>query len=114
MPTKKKTESTETAQETMLSTPALRSSIVQPRISEKATKMAESNKYVFVVAKSANKIDVKKAIETAYKVKVQQVNIVNTMGKQKNSGKVAGKTSNFKKAIVTLRKGEKIGTEAAI
>lgn len=82
--------------------------LLQPRISEKAGKLVSLNKYVFAVLKSANKVEVKKAVEKHYKVRVVQVNMVNTQGKLKNFGRIAGKTSGFKKAIVTLKKGDTI------
>ncbi len=82
--------------------------LVQPRISEKASHLAGLNKYVFKVRNSANKVEVKKAIESAYKVKVTQVNMITNHGKKRNFGRTAGKTSAFKKAIVTLKKGDKI------
>jgi large subunit ribosomal protein L23 len=82
--------------------------LIQPRISEKAGKMAQMNKYVFIVAASTNKIEVKKAVEAAYKVNVTQVNVVNNHGKKRNFGRTKGVTSDFKKAIVTLKKGDKI------
>ena len=89
-------------------TPGFRSVIVQPRISEKASHLSTVGKYIFVVAKSANKIEIKKAIEQSYKVKVTQVNIVNTEGKHRNYGRTSGKMSDFKKAIVTLAAGQHI------
>lgn len=82
--------------------------LVQPRISEKSGHLASLNKYVFKVKLSANKVEVKKAVENAYKVKVLQVNIVRNQGKKRNFGRMAGRTSAFKKAIVTLKSGEKI------
>ena len=82
--------------------------LVQPRISEKAGAMARMNKYVFKVGRGANKVEVKKAVELFYKVKVLQVNIVNNQGKLRNFGRTKGRTQGFKKAIVTLRKGDKI------
>lgn len=82
--------------------------LLQPRISEKAGKLVSLNKYVFAVLKSANKVEVKKAVEKHYKVRVIQVNMVNTQGKLKNFGRISGKTSGFKKAIVTLKKGDAI------
>lgn len=82
--------------------------LVQPRISEKAGHLASINKYIFNVRRGANKVEVKKAIERAYKVSVVKVNVINTEGKIKNSGRFSGKTSDFKKAIVTLKKGDKI------
>ena len=82
--------------------------LIQPRISEKAGAMAQMNKYVFLVATGTNKVEVKKAVEAAYKVKVIQVNVVNNKGKSRNFGRTKGTTSDFKKAIVTLKKGDKI------
>lgn len=82
--------------------------LIQPRISEKAGHLASVNKYVFNVKKGANKVEVKKAVERSFKVTVIKVNMINTEGKAKNSGRHAGKTSDFKKAVVTLKKGDKI------
>jgi len=82
--------------------------LLQPRVSEKAGKMAEMNKYVFIVAKASNKVEVKKAVEAAYKVRVTQVNIINNEGKSRTFGQAKGRTSDFKKAIVTLKQGDKI------
>lgn len=82
--------------------------LIQPRISEKAGKLAQMNKYVFMVAKATNKVEVKKAVEAAYKVKVLQVNVINNQGKSRTFGRVKGRTQGFKKAIVTLRQGDKI------
>lgn len=82
--------------------------LIMPRISEKASRLSQSNKYVFKVQRTANKVEIKKAIESAYKVKVTQVNIVNNQGKVRNFGQRSGKTSALKKAIVTLKTGDKI------
>ena len=82
--------------------------LIQPRVSEKAGHLASQNKYVFKVKTSANKIEVKKAIEGSYKVKVVQVNIVRNQGKNRTYGRASGRTSDFKKAIVTLKKGDTI------
>ena len=82
--------------------------LIQPRISEKAGHLAKLNKYVFKVATDTNKVEVKKAVEAAYKVKVTQVNIVRNLGKTRNFGNRKGMTSSFKKAIVTLRTGDSI------
>lgn len=86
----------------------LRAVLVKPRISEKSSQLAKLNKYVFNVAKSANKISVKSAVEQQYSVKVLQVNMVNTEGKSRNYGRTSGKMSDFKKAIVTIKEGQKI------
>src|SRR3990167_1773685 len=82
--------------------------LVQPRISEKASALAKLNKYVFVVKKKANKVEVKKAVESKYQVRVVQVNMVNTQGKTKSFGRTPGRTAAFRKAIVTLKEGDTI------
>ncbi len=82
--------------------------LLQPRISEKAGHLTSLNKYVFKVKTGANKVEVKKAVESFYKVKVVQVNMVRNQGKNRNFGRTTGRTSDFKKAIVTLKKGDKI------
>jgi large subunit ribosomal protein L23 len=88
--------------------------LLQPRISEKSAKLSQSGKYVFNVKKAANKVEIKKAVEGAYKVNVVQVNIVNNKGKIRNYGRTSGKTSGFKKAVVTLKSGQKIEMAEAI
>ncbi len=82
--------------------------IKQAWITEKAGDLSGLGKYVFVVDKKANKPEVKKAIESIYKVKVSDINIVNVKGKTKRLGRSVGKTSAYKKAIVTLKEGYKI------
>ena len=82
--------------------------LLSPRISEKSSHLATQNKYVFNVKKEANKVEIKKAVESVYKVKVVQVNILNTEGKKRNYGRTSGKMSDFKKAVVTLKKGDSI------
>ncbi|MBX4204729.1 MAG: 50S ribosomal protein L23 [Candidatus Doudnabacteria bacterium] len=77
-------------------------------LSEKSNLLSASGRYVFRVSKSTNKLEVKKAIEKVYDVHVADVNIMNIKGKTRRSGKIAGKTSNWKKAYVTLKAGEKI------
>ncbi len=102
----KKAENVSTASAVKV-TAGFRNILVQPRISEKAAKLQDSGKYVFKVAVTANKIEVKKAIENTYKVNVKQVNIIRVEGKDKN-GRQKGSTSNFKKAIVTLKAGQRL------
>ncbi len=72
----------------------------------------EFNRYGFVVEKSANKLDIKKAVEELYDVKVSEVNTMRYAGKRKQrhtkSGVSIGKTASFKKAVVTLAEGEVI------
>jgi len=75
---------------------------------EKGSVMMALNKYVFWVETSANKIEVKKAVEEMYKVKVSAVNTMIASGKPKRVRYALGKTSEWKKAIVTLSEGSKI------
>ena len=76
--------------------------IIRPIITEKSMEAVEAKKYVFEVAASANKIEIRKAIETIFGVKVQSVNTVNVMGKTKRMGVHVGKRADFKKAYVLL------------
>jgi large subunit ribosomal protein L23 len=82
--------------------------ILAPVVTEKSAKNAEKNVYTFKVAKSANKIQIKQAIEAAFGVKVLSVNTLNTKPKAKRVGRYTGTTKVYKKAIVTLKDGEKI------
>jgi large subunit ribosomal protein L23 len=82
--------------------------IQEPVISEQSTVMAEDGKYVFVVNKKANKIEIKQAVERLFNVKVDKVNTVNMMGKRKRRRFKIGKRPDWKKAVVTLVQGEKI------
>lgn len=82
--------------------------IIAPVITEKAAIQAEANIYTFKVAKNANKIEIKKAIEEAFGVKVVKVNTANTKAKDKRVGRYTGKTQTYKKAYITLADGEKI------
>jgi large subunit ribosomal protein L23 len=83
--------------------------IVRPLLTEKGTYLRERhNKVCFMVHPSANRREVKRAVEGALKVKVEKVNILNVMGKLKRSGRFEGKRPDWKKAIVTLKAGEKL------
>ena len=82
--------------------------IIAPVITEKAAIQAEANIYTFKVAKDANKIEIKKAIEEAFGVKVVKVNTANTKAKDKRVGRYTGKTKTYKQAFVTLKDGETI------
>ena len=87
--------------------------IIRPLITEKLTSLTEKlNKFGFVVKKSANKIQIKDAIEKTYGVSVTDINTVVYAGKIRSrntkSGVINGSTNAFKKAIVTLSKGETI------
>lgn len=76
--------------------------IIRPIITEKSMESVEMKKYVFEVAKDATKVDVRKAIEKIFGVKVMSVNTINVTGKEKRMGVHVGKTASFKKAVVRL------------
>ncbi len=87
--------------------------IIKPVITEKMTHLGETlNRYAFLVDKKANKLQIKKAVEEFYEVKVDSVNTLNSMGKLKSrytkAGYISGRKNSTKKAIVTLAKGETI------
>ena len=87
--------------------------IKKPVITEKMTAISEKlNRYAFIVDTRANKLQIKKAVEDLYGVKVKSVNTMNYEGKSKSrytkSGVITGKVSDTKKAIVTLAEGETI------
>jgi len=77
-------------------------------VSEKGNWLTSNSKYVFKVDKKANKIEIKRAIESVYDVHVMDVNVINTAGKRRRTGRTFGRTSDWKKAIVTLKPGDKI------
>lgn len=80
----------------------------RPVISEKSVGLVEENKYSFWVDTAANKIEIKAAVEKMFKVKVVEVRTMNVLGKMKRVGKSQGKKADRKKAIVTLKAGERI------
>ncbi len=83
--------------------------ILRPIITEKSTLVKETgNQYVFEVVRSANKIEIRKAVEKLFKVKVLDVRVSNMEGKKKRLGRFAGKRSDWKKAIVKLSPKDKI------
>ena len=83
--------------------------ILRPIITEKSTLVKETgNQYVFEVLRSANKIEIRKAVERLFKVKVIDVHVQNMEGKKKRLGRYAGKRSDWKKAIVKLSPKDKI------
>jgi len=89
-------------------------SVRQPIITEKATILSEQNKTVFKVHSGANKRSIKKNIEKLFKVNVIKVNIINTKTKKKiKQGRLSTK-SGYKKAIVTLKKGQSIDLTTGI
>jgi large subunit ribosomal protein L23 len=83
--------------------------IKAPIITEQSTKLIESqNKYTFKVDKKANKVEIKKAVEAIFEVKVLSVNTINVLPKYKKMGKYEGYKSAYKKAVVKLAEGQKI------
>ena len=80
--------------------------ILSPIFTEKMTNMADKAKYAFKIAARANKKDVKEAVEAIFSAKVENVNILNRKPKNKIFKGVRGKTTSYKKAIVTLEKGK--------
>jgi large subunit ribosomal protein L23 len=82
--------------------------LIEPWVTENTTAMLEINKYVFKIAPKASKKEVKNAIEGLYKVKVTAVNTINIPRKFKVQGRTQGWRTGFKKAIVTLKEGDKI------
>lgn len=88
--------------------------LASPRISEKAAIMTSAGTYVFNVPLSANKVEVRKAVEKQYKVKVVRVNMVRGEGKIVRRGKSVGQRADWKKALVTLKSGQKIEIHAGV
>lgn len=82
--------------------------IKKPVISEKSINQGETNKYTFLIADEADKVSVARAIEATYKVEVIKVNIVKLPAKTKRYGKRIGTRSSRKKAVVTLKAGDRI------
>ncbi len=81
--------------------------ILKPVITERSMDQAQEKKYTFKVATDANKTEIKHAVEEIFDVEVSKVNIMNRAGKQKRMGRFVGRTSAYKKAIVTLTEGSK-------
>jgi large subunit ribosomal protein L23 len=80
--------------------------IIAPIVSEKSTFLSEQNqKYAFKVKKTANKINIKKAVELMFKVEVESVHVMNVKGKSKRFGRFIGSRSDWKKAYVKLKEG---------
>jgi large subunit ribosomal protein L23 len=83
--------------------------LVQPLLTEKITGLREKTNTVgFIVHPDANRVQIKQAVEALLKVKVEKVNVMNVRGKVKRLGRFSGKRSDWKKAFVTLKKGEKL------
>ena len=87
--------------------------VLAPVVSEKSTRVADKNRqYVFRVADSATKPEVKAAIELLFKTKVQSVTVSNVKGKEKRFGRFIGRRRNWKKAYVRLAAGQEINFAA--
>jgi large subunit ribosomal protein L23 len=82
--------------------------IIAPVITEKSMAERQRGVYTFKVVKDADKAEIKKAIEEAFKVSVVSVNTLNTKSKRRRVGKYAGRTKTYKKSIVTLAEGSSI------
>ena len=84
--------------------------IIRPVITEKSNDGIQEGKYTFEVNKKATKVDIARAVEKLFEVKVLSVNTISVKGKEKRMGKTSGRTSDWKKAIVTIdtNPGEKV------
>lgn len=83
--------------------------ILKPLLTEKNAALKEAlNKVVFEVAPDANKIEIKKAVEEAFQVSVESVNVLNVRGKLKRLGRKVGRRRDWRKAVVTLKEGSTI------
>ena len=83
--------------------------VLAPIVSEKSTMIADSsNQVAFKVRTDARKLDIKRAVEAMFDVKVERVNVANMQGKRKGFGALAGKRADWKKAYVTLSEGHDI------
>ncbi|MBN2395587.1 MAG: 50S ribosomal protein L23 [Candidatus Atribacteria bacterium] len=82
--------------------------LIHPVVSEKSVKDKEHNKYTFKVIWNANRVEIKKAVEEKFKVKVEKVNTIKVHPKNRKMGRFIGNTSHWRKAIVTLSAGQTI------
>ena len=88
--------------------------IKQPVVTEKTTKISENNQFVFKVENKSSKQDIKIAIEKIFKVKVKSINTIKIKGKTKVFKGTKGRRSDYKKAVVTLKKGETLDYSGGI
>ncbi|MCB9798348.1 50S ribosomal protein L23 [Candidatus Nomurabacteria bacterium] len=88
--------------------------IVRPLVSEKSTMTEASGKYTFIVNPTATKIDIKNAVKQQYGVLPVSVNVIHVEGKRLRRGRTKGKRSDFKKAIVTVKTGDKLDVHAGL
>ena len=80
----------------------------EPIISEKGTILEEKGKYLFKIFPEANKNNIKRAVEELYRVKVKKINIIKIPAKKIRMGRTEGEKKGYKKAIITLEKGQKL------
>ncbi len=88
--------------------------LIKPAITEKSTLLQESGKYTFHIAPRANKVEVKEAVEKSFSVTVLDVNITKLRGKMKRYGPRVTKQPDTKKAVVTLKEGDRINLIAGL
>ena len=88
--------------------PPRRQLLVKPLVTEKVTYLQSEGKYGFEVLRNANKQEIKKAIEAIYGAHVIKVSMINCLGKEVRYGRISGRRKDRKKAIITLKKGERI------
>ncbi len=88
--------------------------ILSPMVTEKSTNLSEQNKVVFKVPRNANKVNLKKNIEKIFKVNVTKVNIINKQPRKKITRGKKIKVVGYKKAIITLKKGQNIDLTTGI
>ena len=88
--------------------------ILSPMVTEKSTNLSEQNKIVFKVPTGTNKVNLKKNIEKIFKVNVTKINIINKQNRTKLTRGKKVKVSGFKKAIITLKKGQSIDLTTGI
>jgi large subunit ribosomal protein L23 len=83
--------------------------IRKPIVTEKSNQIKdEANKVVFEVDRTANKVEIKQAVQQLFNVTVEDVNVMNFQGKKKRMGRIVGRKQDWKKAVITLKKGDKI------
>ena len=88
--------------------------ILSPMVTEKSTNLSEQNKVVFKVPRKANKVNLKKNIEKIFKVNVTKINIINKQPRKKNVRGKKVRVMGYKKAIITLKKGQSIDLTTGI
>jgi len=86
----------------------MRDVLIRPLITEKSNTGMQENKYTFIVPLTANKVEIRQAVESIFKVKVMDVNTIRVLGKVKRMGKHSGKRPDIKKAIVKVAPGQRI------